>query len=178
MRTIRKKLKLTVNPPRRPAACMMNSSMICKQMTQQSSKRSGKTHKHKPLHGKDCEEAAYDPLGLINLILKGMNFQAAEDTLRQNEARANHRPIQQLIRAARSQNAKIPISKILGKCKMSRTDSKPAIGIVHDSVTFKQTPFDEYAGDVLPEGLLRAAIMGNLLAFLRKSYGQRRVMVR
>ena len=95
----------------KPTRFMSNS----KAMLSQLSKRCDKTHRHKPLHGKICEEAAYCPLGLINSILKGMNLQAAEYVLRQNEARANHRPVQQLRCAARPHNAKAPISKELGK---------------------------------------------------------------
>ena len=94
----------------KPTRSMSNSQAVLNQL----SKRCDKTHQHKPLHGKDSEETAYYPLGLINSILKVMNLQAAEDELRQNEARANHRPVQQLICAARPQNAKTPLSKTLG----------------------------------------------------------------
>ena len=127
----------------KPTKCMSNSQALLNQM----SKRCDKTHRHKPLHGEDCEEAACYPLGLTNSILKGMNLQAAEDVLRQNEARANYRPAQQLICAARPQNTKTPIPKVLGKCKMSRTDGKPTIEIVYDTVNVKQTYFDEYTGE-------------------------------
>ena len=115
-------------------------------MLSQLSKRCDRTHQHKPLHGKECEEAAYYPLGLINSILNGVNLQAAKDVLRQNEARANYRSVQQLFCAARPANAKMQISKVLGKCKMSRTDGRSAIEIVYDTVNVKQTYFDEYTG--------------------------------
>ena len=40
----------------------------------------------------------------------------------------------------------MPVPKILGKCKMSRTDGKPAIEIVYDAFKFKQTDSNEYTG--------------------------------
>ena len=42
----------------KPTKFMSNSQAMLSQM----GKRCDTTHKHKPLHGKDCEEAAYDPL--------------------------------------------------------------------------------------------------------------------
>ena len=137
----------TLNDPEPMAAMNPTRFMSNSQaMLSQLSKRCDKTHKHKPLHRNNREEAAYDPLGLINSILKSMNLQAAEDTLKRNEARASRRPVQQLRCAARPQNAKMPISKILGKYKMSRTEGKPAIEIVYDMVRRKQKYVDEYAG--------------------------------
>ena len=53
----------------------------------------------------------------------------------------------------------MPISKVLGKCKMSHTDGRSANEILYDTVNVKQTDFDEYTGEMLPEGLARAAIM-------------------
>ena len=42
---------------------------------------------------------------------------------------------------------------------MSGTDGKPTIEIAYDTVNVKQTYFDEYTGENVPEGLVRAAIM-------------------
>ena len=51
---------------------------------------------------------------------------------------------------------------------MSRTDGKSAIEIVCDKVNFQQTYFDEYTGELLPEGLVRTAIMEELDYFSEK----------
>ena len=61
---------------------------------------------------------------------------------------------------------------------MSRTDEKPAIEIVYDTVKFKQTDFDEYTEYLLPEGLARAAILEELDYFSEKSSGPRRTMLK
>ena len=119
----------------KPTRFMSNSQA----MLDQSSNTCDKTHTHKPLHGKYSEETAYYPLGLINSSLQGMKLQAAEDTPNQDEARARKRPVQQLICAAKPQSAKMPISKTLGKCKMSCTDGKLATESVYDPVNVKQT---------------------------------------
>ena len=67
---------------------------------------------------------------------------------------------------------------ILGKCNMSRTDGRSAIEIVHDTVNFKQNYFNESTGDILPEGLVRAATMEELDYVSERLSGLRRTTVR
>ena len=69
-------------------------------MLEQLTKKLDRQHVRKPLHGKDCEMAAYYPLPLIRAILKGTSLQHAEDKIRRDHIREKRRVAQLAVYAA------------------------------------------------------------------------------
>ena len=55
-------------PAMKPTRLMSKSAIILEQVTKTCDRR----HAHTPLHGKDCEMAAYDPLPFIRAIITGI----------------------------------------------------------------------------------------------------------
>ena len=100
-------------PAMKPTRFMSNSPIMLEQLTRKCDRQ----HAHKPLHGKDCEMAAYYPLPLIRDILKGIRLQHAEDKIRRDHFRENRRIAQLAVYAARPAQVEIPVVKVLGNTR-------------------------------------------------------------
>ena len=109
---------MTRSPHMKRTRFMSHSAIMLEQLTKKCDRR----HVHKPLHGKECEMAAYYPLLSIRALLKGISLKQAENQMRRDHKRDNRRAVQLAVYAARPAQPEAPLVSVLGSSKQNRDE--------------------------------------------------------
>lgn len=119
------------------------------------------SHDHKQLRGKHLAEAVLYPAELVHSIIRGMNLTYAADMLECVISNDNDPGDPHFLCSASRIRGYGAESKVLGTCQMKRT-SGDTMNIVYNALSFKKAYHDEYTGELLPEALVREAIIEEL----------------
>ena len=158
-------------PAMKPTRFMTSSPQMAKMLQ----KRCPKIHQHQQLVGGRCANAAFYPLGLIKAILRGIRNTAIADgmsTAGSSEGATAIKAMQlssdEVMAIMNSSNkpGQIPYANsVVAPQSSARLSTGGKIPIAYTSDHFKGQYLDEYTGEVLPEALIRAAIVEELNYF-------------
>ena len=158
-------------PAMKPTRFMTSSP----QMALMLQKRCPKIHQHQQLVGGRCANAAFYPLELIRAILKGIRNTAIADGMpsaSSSEGATATKAMQlssdEVLAVMSSSNkpGQTPYAdSIVAPASSARLCTGGKIPIAYSSGHFKGQYLDEYTGEVLPEALIRAAIVEELNYF-------------
>ena len=138
------------------------------------SKRCKHEHVHQPLVGGRCADAAFYPLGLIRAILKGIRNTAMAAGARTIDPKDDKMQVRALKFAnsltgndanaiAAVMNSKGPyVSSVVAPPSSVKKAGGGTLPVGYTSENFKANYLDEYTGEILPEALIRAAVVEEL----------------
>jgi hypothetical protein len=150
-------------PAMKPTRFMSNSPHMLKHLGQ----RCDKSHRHQPLEGGRCADAAFYPLPLIRAILRGMRDTARADQHTRDEKAQELRTLAALMCSSKTQSQ--PNESIsIGKTKMKKVGGGE-IEVDFNTMNLKTQYFDEYTGEPLPNHLVRAAMIEEMSYFSEKT---------
>ena len=141
----------------KPTRFMTNST----QMAALLQKRCPRNHVHQALVSGRCADAAFYPLGLIRIIIRGIR--------KTKEAQGAKKIAEFMIHATKSSEAAKPdeVEVEVSGLKVSsiKKTGGGRVEVKWDDSNFKAQYKDEYTGDVLPQDLIKAAIIEELSYF-------------
>ena len=144
----------SLKPAMKPTRFIINSPHMLKHLN----RRCHKSHKHQPLEGGRCADAAFCPLPLIRAILRGMHYTAKADEHERETNLEGRRHIAALMFAATKGKPEPGESVPIGKTEMQKLGGGES-KIDFKTINLNARYFDEYTGEALPNDVVRAATM-------------------
>ena len=115
-----------------------------------------KSHKHQPLEGGRCADAAFYRLPLIRAILRGMHDTAKADEHKRETHLESRRHIAAMMFITTKGKPEPGQSVSISKNKMQKVGGGE-LQVELTTINFKAQYFDENTGEALPNDLVRAA---------------------
>ena len=139
---------------KKPTKFMSSSPHMLKQLEF----KCDRSHFHQILEGSRCADAAFYPIELVRAILKRIQGTTEAEKHRHAEFLEERKKLAALVCAARKAEPVAKESGIIGKTKVKKLGGG-TLDIDFDLLRFKAQYFDEYTGGILPNDLVRAAMI-------------------